>query len=350
MVQNLAVSEWDAFLSRHPDAHLLQTSAWGSLKSEFGWEVARVISDESDDYPAIGAQILFRPLPFGMKVAYLAKGPVSARQGDLWSDYRPVWPIIDLLCRERKAIFLKVEPDQWESSGEQRAQNVDISPRGFRRSMQSIQPTRTLVVNLQGEEDQILKRMKQKTRYNVRLALKKGVIVRTGSDIGTFYELMKLTGQRDEFGVHSQEYYQRAYELFHPRGECELLVAEFQGTPLAALMVFAHGQRAWYFYGASSNDHRDRMPTYLLQWEAMRWARSQGCASYDLWGVPDFDESILESEFSKRRDGLWGVYRFKRGFGGQIKRVTGPWDRVYRPVYYTLYYLWSRYRAREISQ
>jgi lipid II:glycine glycyltransferase (peptidoglycan interpeptide bridge formation enzyme) len=340
-------SEWDAFLSLHPNAHLLQTSAWGALKSEFGWDVAHVISHGDQGLSQVGAQVLFRPLPLGMSVAYIPKGPVGADPDLDWSGWKILWPYVDALCRRRNAIFLKVEPDLWEIRGDDPGRSVDISPRGFRRGAQGIQPARTLVVNLLGDEDQILQRMKQKTRYNVRLALKKGVVVRAGSDLDTFNRLLAITGERDEFGVHSPEYYQRAYELFHPRGECELLIAEYQGEPLAALMVFAHGQRAWYFYGASCDDHRERMPTYLLQWEAMRWARAQGCTSYDLWGIPDVDEQVLEANFTSRRDGLWGVYRFKRGFGGELRRSSGPWDRVYRPVLYAFYRIWYRYRARD---
>jgi lipid II:glycine glycyltransferase (peptidoglycan interpeptide bridge formation enzyme) len=89
--------------------------------------------------------------------------------------------------------------------------------------------------------------------------------------------------------VHSLEYYQTAYDLFHPRGECELLLAEYETQPLAAVMIFTKANRCWYFYGASDNKYRELMPTYLLQWEAMRWARSMGCDVYDLWGVPDYD-------------------------------------------------------------
>jgi len=105
-------------------------------------------------------------------------------------------------------------------------------------------------------------------------------------------------------------------------------------------MVFAHGDRAWYFYGASSNTHRNRMPSYILQWEAMKWARSQGCLEYDLWGVPDVDLEYLESNFQNRSDGLWSVYRFKRGFGGELKKALGPWDRVYHPTLYSFYRWW----------
>jgi lipid II:glycine glycyltransferase (peptidoglycan interpeptide bridge formation enzyme) len=200
------------------------------------------------------------------------------------------------------------------------------------------------MVNLSGDEEAVLGRMKQKTRYNIRLAQKKGVAVYPSNDLDTFYQLIQSTGQRDGFGVHSLDYYRRAYELFHAQGECELLIAELEGEPLGGLMVFAHGVRAWYFYGASADQHRDVMPTYLLQWEAMRWARGRGCASYDLWGVPDADEQDLEAQFTTRSDGLWGVYRFKRGFGGQLRRALGPWDRVYHPLGYGIYRLGLRVR------
>jgi lipid II:glycine glycyltransferase (peptidoglycan interpeptide bridge formation enzyme) len=212
-----------------------------------------------------------------------------------------------------------------------------VLPPGFFSSRSAIQPPRTLVVDLTGGEETVLGRMKQKARYNVRLALKRDIVVRPSADLETFYQLMETTGERDQFGVHSLEYYQRAYDLFYPQGLCELLQAEYEGEILAALMVFARGQRAWYLYGASSDRRRELMPTYLLQWEAMRWAQGRGCTKYDLWGVPDTDEDTLEAGFTTRSDGLWGVYRFKRGFGGTLKRAVGAWDRVYQPVLYWLY-------------
>ena len=153
--------------------------------------------------------------------------------------------------------------------------------------------------------------------------------------------MMEVTGERDEFGVHTGEYYRRAYQLFHHQDDqknmCELLIASYQGTPLAGLMAFATGQRAWYLYGASNNKERNRMPTYLIQSAAIQWARQRGCTEYDLWGVPDYDEDTLEAQFSERSDGLWGVYRFKRGFGGELKRSAGAYDKVYRPLLYKAY-------------
>ena len=148
---------------------------------------------------------------------------------------------------------------------------------------------------------------------------------------------MQTTGGRDGFGVHSAKYYERAYSLFHPAGMAELLLAEYEGKPLAALMVFSRGKRSWYLYGASSDEERNRMPAYLLQWEAIRWARSRGAEEYDLWGIPDENEEALESQFESRHEGLWGVYRFKRGFGGEIRRATPAMDKIYNPIFYRLY-------------
>ncbi|OGO75746.1 MAG: hypothetical protein A3K45_01160 [Chloroflexi bacterium RIFOXYC12_FULL_59_14] len=237
-------------------------------------------------------------------------------------------------------MFLKIEPDEWESdsndSSRWTAKSGDFA---LRISPHNIQPPRTIIVDIRDTEEEILARMKQKTRYNIRLAEKKGVTVRAWDDIPAFHKMMLVTGGRDNFGVHSLEYYRRAYELFHPTGMAELLVAEFEGKPLAALMVFAHGRRAWYIYGASTDEERNRMPTYLLQWEAMKWARSKGAEEYDLWGVPDEDEAALEAEFESRHDGLWGVYRFKRGFGGELKRSQQAVDRVFQPLLYRLYLL-----------
>jgi lipid II:glycine glycyltransferase (peptidoglycan interpeptide bridge formation enzyme) len=343
-MSELDASQWDTFLSRYPHAHLLQTGEWGELKSSFGWLPVRLVSGEA------GAQLLFRRLPLGMSMAYLPKGPLgqvgdlpfTAGQNAILPYDHPLWAEIDAVCRVRRAVFLKLEPDAWDDLGD-----PTRPPPGYRPSPQTIQPPRTLLVDLRGGEEAVLMRMKQKTRYNIRLAVKKGVAVRPSANLEIYHRLMQVTGERDRFGVHSREYYQRAYDLFHPRGACELMVAEAEGQPLAALMVFAHGRRAWYFYGASSDDHRDWMPAYLLQWEAMRWAMRCGCQDYDLWGVPDADEETLEAGFTQRADGLWGVYRFKRGFGGELRRSPGPWDRVYRPEVYWLYRLWARGRRQE---
>jgi lipid II:glycine glycyltransferase (peptidoglycan interpeptide bridge formation enzyme) len=144
---------------------------------------------------------------------------------------------------------------------------------------------------------------------------------------------METTAERNEFGIHTQAYYRQVLERFLPQKQAALLIAEVDDDPVAAIIVFALGETAWYFYGASSNRHRKKMPTYALQWAAMRWAKARGCTTYDLWGIPDHDEATLEDEFVERSDGLWGVYRFKRGFGGEVVRYAGLWEKALSPLY-----------------
>lgn len=318
----VSLSEWKQFVASQPNMHLLQTGEWGELKAAFEWKPVRIISGE------VGIQILFRKLPLGFTIGYIPKAVVGSEwkveSGQLLKE-------IDAVCRKHRAVFYKLEPDLW----------VDLKPDtwnlALRTSPHNIQPPRTIIIDISATEEDILARMKQKTRYNIRLAEKKGITVRAWKDLAAFHQMMLLTGGRDGFAVHSLEYYKRAYELMHPKGMCEILVAEYEGKPLAALFVACNGKRAYYLYGASTDEERNRMPTYLLQWEAMKWAKARGCEEYDLWGVPDEEEATLEAHFESRHDGLWGVYRFKRGFGGQLKRAAQAMDRVYNPLLYWAY-------------
>ncbi|MBN1260969.1 MAG: peptidoglycan bridge formation glycyltransferase FemA/FemB family protein [Anaerolineae bacterium] len=318
---------WDEFVARHPDGHLLQTSTWGQVKAEFEWNWEIIQAGGGAEG---GALILYRRLPLNLvTIAYVPRGPVI--------DWNNAALVTDMFTRmqaaakRRRALALWVEPELLDSP-QARAQLLSL---GFKSVARAIQPPRTIMVDLQPKEDEILARMKQKTRYNIRLALRKGVSVRRGTekDIGIFHELMQETSDRDAFGVHSAAYYRRVFESFAAQGQVALFFAQVEEKPVAALMAFALGRTGWYFYGASSNRHRNLMTTYVLQWEAMLWAKAHGCARYDLWGIPDVDETELEAAFAERSDGLWGVYRFKRGFGGEVIRYTGLWEKSLSPLY-----------------
>ena len=331
-----SLSDWETYLaSRAPDAHLLQTAAWGRLKTAFGWRAESLQANDA------GALLLLRPLPFGFSVGYLPRGPVPANDKALTA----LLPSIDRLCRSRRAAFLSIEPDWANGDSEREA----LRSQGLRPGARTIQPPRTILVDLHGSEDELLARMKPKTRYNIRLAAKHEVVVAASDDIAAFARLMDTTGQRDSFAVHSEAYYRAAYAAFAPHQTVELLLASYRGEIISGLMAFAQGNRAWYLYGASSNLHREVMAPYLLQWEAMRWALGRGCEVYDLWGIPDAEEDALEAQFTSREDGLWGVYRFKRGFGGRVWRSVGTWDRVYNPALYLVYRLWTARRERDIA-
>ena len=326
-----SLTDWNQFIDTHSEAHLLQTGSWGVLKSDFGWKVEWVTGKDC------GAQILFRSLPGGFSFGYIPKGPIGENWTELMTE-------IDDLCHEHRAIFLKVEPDQWDDH-----ESLTLFQTENWKKSHPIQPRRTIFIAIDKDEDQILAAMKQKTRYNIRLAEKKGIEVRCADDLDSFQKMMMITGKRDGIGVHVKPYYQKAYDLFHQADKCDLLFAYYDGNPIAGLMLFAQGDTAWYLYGASTEIERNRMPTYLLQWEAIRWAKSKNCTKYDLWGIPDLDEDELEKAFTGKEshEGLWGVYRFKRGFGGNIKRTIGAWDRIYYPSLYRIYLQMMKMRGRQ---
>lgn len=330
-METITKNEWDGFLKYFPSCHILQTSAWGEFKSHFGWYPVYVVSGRS------GAQILFRRLPLGYSIAYIPKGPVGELTEDLLNQ-------IIKASQDNNAIVLYIEPDAWEGDFD----TALFTSSGFEQSNISIQPRRTILVSLESEEDEWLERMKQKTRYNIRLADKKDVIIKRSTDVSIFNQLMRVTGERNVFGIHNDDYYQMVFERFSSVNNCELLIAYFQNIPLAGLMVFFKGERAWYFYGASSNQERNRMPAYLLQFEAMRLVKERGCSVYDMWGIPDFDEDELEEQFTTRDDGLWSVYRFKRGFGGEMKRSVGVYQKVLQKFPYNLYQMVYKLRKREL--
>ncbi|GAB4474468.1 MAG: peptidoglycan bridge formation glycyltransferase FemA/FemB family protein [Anaerolineales bacterium] len=331
---------WDRFLVEFPHAHILQCSAWGRIKEEFGWDVYHLVSS------LWGTQILVRNLFPGIRFAYIPKGVVAERQHlDRWianqgSDEfnRSVVDQLSAFCENKRIAFVKIEPDVLLDT----LNGNNFCPMGFVSSVHAIQPLRTILIDINCDDAEILARMKQKTRYNIRLAERKGVIVEESCDLDLFYQMMLATGKRDRFGIHSKEYFSKVFRNFYELSQCALFIAFFHDAPIAGLMVFSQGERAFYFYGASTDQHREVMAPYLLQWRAIQWAKAKGCKVYDMWGVPDYDETTLESQFEIRKGGLWGVYRFKRGFGGQVVRYAGAYDLVISPLLYTLYRLFIK--------
>lgn len=315
----LTKEQWQEFCRENPGHSLLQDAEWGELKSGFGWTPAYVRVE------AAGAMVLFRALPAGLKIAYIPRGPVGC-------DFAGLWPEIHALCRKRHAIFLRVEPDFWLNTPEAGA--LEYSMEGFIPAFATVQPPRTILVSLDGGPDDWLSRMNQKTRYNIRLSQKKDLTVTECDDAAVFHQLMETTGSRDSFGVHSEAYYRKCLDCFKEGKKGRIILVSYQGRPLSALMLFIEGKRGYYLYGASSNEERNRMPNHLAQWTAMNICKEAGCTEYDLWGIPDEEEEILEAGFQERQDGLWPVYRFKRGFGGRVLRTMGSFDYVYSGLLY----------------
>ncbi len=330
---------WDTFVTSHPRAHLLQLSDWGALKSDFGWQPLRVAVASPDGTLLAGVQLLLRDLPLRLgRLAYAPYGPLVD-----WADgeqVRALMAAVDDAARRQHAALLTIEPGFG-------LDHVDFAAFGLRPSPRTIQPPRTLVIDLRGDDDTILNRMNQGTRRNIRKSIKFDVTIREGTpaDVASFNALLAETGDRSEFGVHVPAYYERAYELFVPSGRAALLLGSYAGQDLAGVMVFTLNDRAWYLYGASSERERQRMASYGVQWAGIQWAKGRGASQYDMYGVPDADPDTLESQFAERDDGLWGVYRFKRGWGGDVQRSVGAWDRVYSQAVYLAYRLGTRIRG-----
>lgn len=332
--------EWDETLRGLPGAHALQSWAWGRFKSRWGWSMRPLLLqlNETDPEPAwAAALILKRQLPrLPFSILYVPKGPLL--------DYndrrlrRVVLAQLESVARQERVILIKIDPDVVHSWGleEQRPSPIgaafvrDLQNRGWRYSNEQVQFRNTVTLDLERPLDDILAAMKQKTRYNIRLAERKGVTVRPGTpaDFAAIVQMYIATAARDHFTVRPAAYYLDAWQTLYEAGMAQPLLAEYEGNPLAAVVLVYYGRRVIYMYGASAEIERQRMPNHLLQWEAIRWAQAQGAAVYDFWGAPD---EFVES------DPLWGVWRFKSGFNGQVVRHVGAWDYPVRPFYYWLY-------------
>ncbi len=369
---------WNSLISKLPNPHFLQTYEWVQVKAKYGWEPIYLIWDEkklsvissqfTDNWSLITEHCLAAALILKRQVI---RNGFAARLSILYSPKGPLldWTnaslrnrVLDDLqsfAKKQGAIFLKMDPDVVLGTGvplsEEDAQDSngqavmsDLKRRGWEYALDQIQFKNTVLIDLHPTEEELLASMKQKTRYNIRLAEKKGVSLRVGKleDLGMLYKMYAETSVRDGFVIRDEEYYKTVWELFmrsnvntlkslqvetfQPSNlpTCEPLIAEVDGEPVAAIFVFYFAGRAYYVYGMSRDVHREKMPTYLLQWEAMRHAKAKGCTVYDLWGAPEaFDES----------DSMWGVYRFKEGLGGKVVRTLGAWDFAPSPLWYKMY-------------
>lgn len=297
---------------------MLQSWRWGDFKYRHAWTPERVLVDNADGTAM--AQVLFRAKG-PVSVGYIPRGPVLA--GDPEALWRELWRAIDDISCQRRALGVIVEPNApLPFSGTYR----DV---GMVKGPAHVQPSRTVKVPLL-DDDQLLAQMHQKTRYNIRLASRRGVTFRrmpvSPESIAAFYGIMQDTAQRNEFAVHSLDYYADFLDVF---GDDALLLGAWndEGTLTAVLIAAVFGAEAMYMYGASSTTHRAHGAGAALQFEAMRWARERGATTYDLWGIPNKDPESVATDGSNQIAGTkgedWrGLYRFKTGFGGSI--VTFP--------------------------
>lgn len=345
-LQTCRPDQWQAILNNLPNAHALQSWTWAAFKSRWGWarQPMALEDDLEGKAPEVAdvraaVMLLKRKTPgLPFSILYAPKGPVMD-YGD-GALREKMLQELEALARRERAIFIKIDPDVVRSQGpepdeerevaEGQAWIANLKRRGWRFSEDQIQFRNTVELDLTPPEDDLLANMKSKTRYNIRYAGRKGVEVRraTPDDFPLIAEMYETTAERNDFTIRPQGYYLDAWQSFYDAGMAQPLVAEYEGRPLGAVIIVAHGGRAIYMYGASTERERNRQPNYLLQWEAIRWAKEKGCGVYDFWGAPD--------EFVEN-DSMWGVWRFKSGFGADVVRHIGAWDYTPRRFWYWIY-------------
>ncbi len=344
---------WRRFAGSRPQAHFLQSVAWAHLRAEAGWEPRRLLITAADASPdadgaaaVAGAQILVRRRPGG-RLAYLPRGPICPPD-------HPAWPVLldAMKAATRDCVALRIEPN-WPD--EPVARTV-LEAAGL-REVEALQPPSTLRLDLTQGPEALLAAMKQKWRYNIRLAGRKEVEVRRegAESLDLLESMIAETAQRNDFAARPQGYYRAVYLAFEAEDpeSARLYVARFEDQPLACILVLHYGDTATYLYGGSRELERQRMPNHALQWRAIEEAIAAGLKRYDFWGIPDAIgraavAGIPPEEVPEGRDGLWGVWGFKRGFGGEIWRAAGAWDLVHAPLRYALASRWLP-RLRQLA-
>ncbi len=341
-IQN--ATDWNRIVISFPSHHILQSWQWGEIKQRFGWQMEPTAWCDRDGNVQAAAMLLVRSLKMSrfdshLRMIYSPRGPLVN-----WDDNATCEQVLDTLetiARKQHLISLKIDPELilgWGVPGEigsyenEKANAIQrqLRERGWQYSPSQVQFRNTVWLNLTPSEEELLAVMKQKTRYNIRLAERKGVVVREGGreDLPALYRMYSETSLRDGFVIRSEAYYLSLWERFLKEDLGRILLAEVEGEIVAGLVLFHFGGKAWYFYGMANQQHREKMPSYLVQWEAIKLAKKMGCHTYDFWGAPEvFDKT----------DGMWGVYRFKEGFSGKVIRTLGAWDFAPHKGLYSLF-------------
>ena len=308
-------NNWKSLILKQPFTPFTQSWEWGELQKNSGRKIWRLELTKNDEIVGL-AQIIKYPLPFNKNFLYIPRGPIILNKQNFSSEVLEQY--LNKLAREENAIFARMDSGVFK--------NAKPSPTLAYRSAIT-QPKTEWMIDLPLSESDLLAQMHEKTRYNIRLAQKKGVVAKVyfGNDIKNqlenFFNLLKETAQRDKFYLHPIIHYQKIIDIF--KDKIELVSAEYEGKILAAGLVLFSGNTATYLYGGSSSENRNLMAPYAMHWQAIRRAKDRDCKWYSFGAVNDSD--------------LASVTRFKQGFGGEAIDFGGSFDIIINPIWYWLY-------------
>uniref|UniRef100_A0A7C4M2I0 Peptidoglycan bridge formation glycyltransferase FemA/FemB family protein n=1 Tax=candidate division CPR3 bacterium TaxID=2268181 RepID=A0A7C4M2I0_UNCC3 len=285
-------------------SNFLQSEEWAEFEKSQGSEIFWID----------GILLTKNHLPKGKSYLYCPRGPEELTEDFVKAAHK--------LARKERSIFIRVEPLNHI--------NIKTHKHTIKKTI-NINPANTLILDLTKSEETLLSAMKQKTRYNINLAKKKGVDVEISSGVvsaRTFFEIMKETSSRDNFNPHSLKHYEDLTNFFGPKKMLKVYLAKIGGKYIAANIIFYYKNTATYLHGASSNEYRNVMAPYLLQWQAILDAKKEGFKYYDFWGIAPDDSPGHP----------WaGVTRFKKGFGGEQMDYPGTYDLVISKYWYFIY-------------
>ncbi len=319
--------QWNDFVAASECCNITQSYEWGELVPLLGSQTMRVgVIDDDGKLCAAMLLLISRAPIIHRPYFYAPRGPViddptSPAMGVLLDFVRAE-------ARKQGAFMLKIEPSVGDKDEKWL---MALQQHHFHPVPYAVHIRNEWVLNIQPDEKTLLAGMKEKWRYNIRLAGRKGVTVRRGesqADFDAFYKIYVTTSERDQFFINSKAFYEEVMRLFSQDDRYALFLAEYEGKPIAGIIVLRYGRWSWYMYGASSNEQRNLMPNHLLQWTGMQWAKEHGCWYYNFRGIPEILEEGQE---------LWGVYVFKRGFGGYAMRSLETHDLVYQSLVYGVY-------------
>ncbi len=323
---------WNEFVAWQKTGDLLQSFEWGELKRAGGWRPIRLAVEDGDRIVS-AISILKRRLPRVNKcIFYAPRGPVCDFSGSPEILSTLLTGVRERAAREG-AILLKIDPPIRVEDAAPPFERMGFTKIADQDGFGGIQPRCVMTLDLRPTLDEILAGCKPKWRYNIRLAEKKGVKVRsdcTRDDLKVFYQVLLETAKRDRFLVRGYEYYEQMWTHLVEPGYARLFLTEYEGQVIAGALSFIFGDKCWYTYGASSNEHRNVMPNHLMQWRMIEWAKESGCVIYDFRGVSPRKESDPD-------DHLQGLNRFKEGFGAEFVEYIGEFDLPYSKPWYWLW-------------
>jgi len=324
--------KYNEYIARAPKGHILQSYEWGEIKGRGEWQPIRVLLENERQEPQAAISLLKRDIPkLGRSIFYAPRGPVGDIHNPELLD--ALFAEVRNLAKKHRAVMLKIDPDV-PAHDELFADY--LRTRGFAgaekgEGFEGVQPKHVFRLDISADEETLFQSFHPKTRYNIRLAQKKGVTINENcrkEDLPVFYEILKETTERDRFLVRPYPYFADLWDYLAPPGYLKLFMACYEGKPVAGTLAFLFGDKAWYIYGASSNSHRNVMPNYLLQWNMIKWAKANNCTLYDFRGVPG---NLSED------NPLYGLFRFKKGFNGEYTEFIGEYDLIFSPFYYRLW-------------